>query len=242
MVAALLAAAGQPLGTAVFLGMVASVLSLPVLLLAREFALYSTRTPLPPERAGKVADWLSAVAREAGAERPTVLYVYRKGVAMQLVQFGEPLLVAGENRGDRRRLEFSVAALVHRASWNGLAAASMLNGRLIVAVPARTMNVLEGLAEAGRRGVRLRAETPGQLRTIYRIVRELVSAVNSTGSRLLAAYQATKLTAKLLLNGLLAVQGEALKNMDKLIPSEPPWIRWRVLRQLAEEASHIVQE
>jgi hypothetical protein len=233
---------GQPIGTAIFLGIVASILSLPILLLAREFALYSARTPLPPERAGKVADWLTAVAREAGAEKPTILYVYRKGVAMRLVQFGEPILVAGEKEGgDRRRVEFSIAALVHRASWNGLAAASILRGRLIVAIPARTMNVLEPLAEMGRRGIRLRVETPSQLRTVYRIVKELTSALHTPESRLLAAYMATKLIAKLLLNGSLVVSGKALEEMDKLIPSEPPWIRRKVLKQLNEETIYTIQ-
>ena len=223
-----------------FLAIVASILSVPILLLAREFSLYTTSKPLSPERAGRVADWILAVAREAGADRASILYIYRKGIAMQLVQYGEPLLVAGSKPAERRRLEFSLAALVHRASWNGLAAASLYRNLLIVAVPARTMEELAYLTEPGRKGVKLEVETASELKRVYRLVKELVGALNPSSSGLLAAYTATKLIAQLILDGLLAVRGEALEKMDRLLPAEPWWVRRKVVKQLEEEATSVI--
>ncbi|ABM80890.1 hypothetical protein [Hyperthermus butylicus] len=232
MVGALLVAAGKPTGLAFFLAAVAGLVALPILFLARELAVFHAgRKPLEPSKAGLVADWVAAVAREAGAQKTSILYVYRRGVSLQVVQFGEPIA-----RERNPRLEAGLTWLVHRAAWNGLLATMLHRGLLIVALPARTMHMLYRLVGWDRHGPYVVLKGKEAVITVYRALREMLTALSQGANRAYIAYAATKLATRLLVRGLLRIDPTEAERLDALLPAEPPWVRWRVQRQLAEEA------
>jgi hypothetical protein len=226
-------ASGSP-GGAFFAGVIAGLFSLPLLLLAREFALFRARKVLEPREAGLVADWIAAAGAAVGAGDVSVLYTYRRGAGIQVVQLGSTV--------SQEEAQAGLLALLHRAAWSALPAAAVTRrGKLMVAVPARIMETLYALAGRGRDGPYLELRRAGHARLVYGVLRELAGAVNRGAGRAYTAYLATKAFARMMLAGRIRVAPGLVDRLDRMVPWEPWWVRRRVMRQLAEESGLAVQ-
>jgi len=232
-VTGIVAAKNAPPSIALITGVVVGVIALPVLFLVREMVLFHSRKPLRPEEAGLVAEWLRKAGGAVGADEVTVLYTYRRGAGLQVMQLGSP--VHGE------ALQGSLLALIHRAAWNALPAALSSGSRVYIAVPARIMEWLYSISGRSRSSVYLHLRSRDQVRMVYHILRELAQAVNRGASRLYIAYMATKAFARLLVAGAIRLDPSLAEKVDSLVPVEPPWIRRSVARQLDEEAVQAIE-
>jgi hypothetical protein len=103
------------------------------------------------------------------------------------------------------------------------------------------MEILAPSSGFGRQGPYIEVASEGMLRTVYKLVREIVAALQQNASRLLVAYTATKLMGKLVLKGMLRLRGRAVEAFDNIIPAEPPWVKARVLRQLDLEKMETIE-
>lgn len=230
--AALILVGGSPLGLAIVTGAVVGVIALPLFLLFREIALFHSRRVLRPEEAGLVAEWLQAAGAAVGAGSVTVLYTYRRGAGLQVMQLGST--AQGEH------IQGSLLAHIHRAAWNALPAAFSSGGRVYVAVPARIMEWLYSIAGKSRSTAYLRPHSKGEVKTVYRILRELAQAASRGASRLYTAYTATKAFTRLVVSGAIRLDPQIADKVDSLVPAEPPWIRHRVVKQLREEMANTI--
>jgi len=230
LVAGLVYLASESLGAAIFAAMIAGLFAVPLLLLARELVLFRARRVLEPQEAGLVADWIAAASAAVGAREVAVLYAYRRGAGIQVVQLGSVV--------SQEEAQAGLLALLHRAAWNALPAATRTRrNRLVVAVPARIMEILYSLARRGRDGPYLELSTASHVRLAYGIVREIASAANRGAGRAYIAYLATKGFTKLLIAGRIRLAASLTERIDKLVPSEPWWVRRRVVHQLRDESS-----
>ncbi len=229
LVAGLVYVASESLSAAVFAAMIAGLFAVPLLLLAREMVLFRARRVLEPQEAGMVADWIAAAGAAVGARDVAVLYAYRRGAGIQVVQLGSAV--------SQEEAQSGLLALLHRAAWNALPAATRTRrNKLIVAVPARIMEMLYSLARRGRDGPYLELTTASHVRLAYGVVREIAGAANRGASRTYTAYLATKAFTKLLLSGRIRLSAGLSERIDRLVPSEPWWVRRRVVQQLREES------
>ncbi|ALL00963.1 hypothetical protein Pyrde_0915 [Pyrodictium delaneyi] len=229
-------ATGTPVGVALVTGIVVGVIALPILFLVREMALFHSKRPLRPEEAGVVAEWFSRASSIVGAREVTVLYTYRRGAGLQVMQLG----LAGNSRSNEA-LQGNLVALIHRAAWNALPAALSAGSRVYIAVPARIMEYLYRLSGRSRTTVYLHLHSREQVRMVYRILREIAQAVNRGAGRLYVAYMATKAFTRLLVAGAIRLDPGVAENIDSLVPAEPPWIRRSIARQLYEEALQSIE-
>jgi len=221
-------------GAAVFAAFIAGLFSLPLMLLARELALFRARRVLEPGEAGVVAEWISAAGAAVGARDVSVLYTYRRGAGIQVVQLGSSV--------SQEEAQAGLFTLLHRAAWSALPAASVTRrGKLLVAVPARIMETLHGLTQRGRSGPYLELRGAGHVRLVYGLLRELAGAVNRGAGRVYTSYLATKAFTRMLLSGRIRLSPGLAQALDTLVPWEPWWVRRRVRRQLEEEARLVVQ-
>ncbi len=234
-VAVLVLATGGGPGAALFAAVIAGLFSAPLFLIAREITMFSTRRPLEPGEAEVVADWLRSAGAAVGARSVTVLYAYRKGAGIQLVQLGG---ATGQGEAEQGGL----LGLIHRSAWTGLpSAARTPSGGLLVAVPARIMDTMYRMAGRGREGSYLSLTSRSHVRLVYGTLREMADALNRGAGRLYAAYIATKAFTRLLVKGRIRLSPELAARVDSLVPVEPWWIRRRIRRQLMEEAALAVQ-
>ena len=231
LVIGVLKAVGFDWSSAIVAGIVVGIVILPFLFMAREFAVFRSRRELKPDEAGVVAEWIREAGYAAGVRSPiTVLYTFRKGLGLQVVQLGA---------AEREEAQLGLLQLLHRAAWSAMpAAARTKRGSILVAVPGRVMETLHQLMGRGRQGVYMRVETPGHVRLAYNIVKELVRAGNQGAGGVYAAYVATKALARMLMKGWIVLGEPSLaEEIDRIVPPEPWWVRRRVKQQLAEEAS-----
>ena len=218
------------LGGAFFAAVIAGLFSLPLLLVAREMTLFRARKILEPGEAGLVADWIAAASSAVGAKDVSVLYTYRRGAGIQVVQLGSSV--------SQEEAQAGLFALLHRAAWSALPAASLTRrGKLLVAVPARIMETLYSLTGRGRDGPYLELRRTSHVRLVYGVLREIAGAVNKGAGRAYTAYLATKAFARMLLTGRVRLAPDIAAKLDTLVPWEPWWIKRRIKRQLEEEAS-----
>ncbi len=226
-----LKALGLETASAVIGGIVVGIIVLPFLFMARELAVFRSRRELRPDEAGMVAEWIREAGIAVGVHSPiTVLYTFRKGLGLQVMQLGS---------AEREEAQLGLIQLLHRAAWSAMpAAAKTKKGSILVAVPARVMETLHQLMGRGRQGVYMRLERPGHVRLAYNIVKELARAGNQGASGVYAAYLATKALARMLMKGWIVIaEPDLAEKLDSLIPPEPWWVRRRVQQQLSEESS-----
>jgi len=225
--------ASSSVGAAVFAAFIAGLFSLPLMLIARELALFRARRVLEPREAGVVAEWIAAAGAAVGAGEVSVLYTYRRGAGIQVVQLGSAV--------SQEEAQAGLLSLLHRAAWSALPAASVTRrGKLLVAVPARIMEMLYGLSGRGRDGPYLELSKSSHVRLVYGVLRELAGAANRGAGRVYTSYLATKAFTKMMLSGRIRLSPGMAGHVDTLVPWEPWWVRRRVRRQLEEEARLVV--
>lgn len=234
IVGGLVYAASESLSAALFVALIAGLFSLPLMLIARELALFRARRVLEPREAGVVAEWIAAAGAAVGAGEVSVLYTYRRGAGIHVVQLGSAV--------SQEEAQAGLLSLLHRAAWSALPAASVTRrGKLLVAVPARIMELLYAISGRGREGPYLELRGVGHVRLVYGLLRELAGAVNKGAGRVYTAYLATKAFTRMMLSGRIRLSPELVERVDTLVPWEPWWVRRRVRRQLEEEAGLVVE-
>ncbi len=180
-----------------------------------------------PDRLVALFEWLSSAVRALGmpVKRLSLVSTSRGPEGLRLIQIPEPrpkdaqlletLVITSASRDEPLvRLDSGVATIV-------------MAGRI-----ASTLT--EALSTThGRRIMRL--STPQQLRSLYKLLRSLYQATAQT-PRTLAAYMAVKAVGRLVGHGLLTFADWRLaEEALRYIPAEPPWIRFRVKRQIEGE-------
>ncbi len=214
-----------------FAALLAAILVLPLLFMARELTVFRATRVLGPQEAGTVAEWIAEAGTAVGVrEGITVLYAFRKGFGLQVMQLGQAVL-------DREESQFGIVQLMHRAAWNASPAATRTRkGRIVVAVPGRVMEFLYQLAGRSRGGVYMRVSSAGHVKLVYTIIKEIAKAANQGAGRVYLAYLATKAFVKMMLRGWIRIDDRLVQRIDKIVPPEPPWVRSKIARQLSEEA------
>jgi hypothetical protein len=227
---------GASAGASVLLALVSSVVALPILIVIREVQLFTSRDQVSENDVGMIAEWLDAVTRAAGGGGAVTLYVYRKGTGLQVLQLG------GDLRLDRGG-NLAVAMLVHRAAWSGFTVAEPLHpGKLVVLLPAAVASLIRDIVERGGRGVYVTLKSQETAKMVYRIIKTIVSGLHRSASRAYVAYLATKVLAALLIRGRIRADEALAHKLDEIIPSEPFWIKKKVVEQLQLEGASIYIE
>ncbi len=217
-----------------FVSFIIGMLSLPLLLMAREIVLFKARKILTPEQAGLVAEWIQEAGSSIGHKNVVVLYAFRKGYNLQVVQLGGMI--------DKEEAQLGLLQLMHRAAWSAMPVAGRsIKGALIVAVPARIMELFYTLAGKSRHGVYIRATSTNHIRLVYGLLKEMVRAAHKNIDRVYVAYMATKALTNMIVRGWLRFSDLIIDKIDEIIPPEPYWVRNKVRMQLAQEATYSVE-
>jgi hypothetical protein len=217
-----------------FVSFIIGMLSLPLLLMAREIILFKARKVLTPEQAGLVAEWIQEAGSSIGHKNVVVLYAFRKGYNLQVVQLGGMIA--------REEAQLGLLQLMHRAAWNAMPAAGRsIKGALIVAVPARIMELFYSLTGKSRHGVYIRATSISHIRLVYGLLKEMIRAAHQNMDRVYVAYVATKALTDMIVKGWLRLSDLIVDKIDEVIPPEPYWVKNKVKMQLAQEAAYSIE-
>ncbi|AEM37947.1 hypothetical protein Pyrfu_0075 [Pyrolobus fumarii 1A] len=180
------------------------------------------------EKAYELSEWLNEAVRALGmpVRRVSLVFSTRGREGFHLVQIPEAKGV------DIHLLE---SLLLSSASRGEPLAHMVQRGTLAVIMAGR---IAAHLAEAieRRRGKPLaRIRDTEQLKNIYKMLRAIYQSVTNA-PRAVAAYMAVKALGRLIGQGLLSFQDWSIaENALRYLPAEPPWIKIRVKRQLANE-------
>jgi hypothetical protein len=211
-------------GLSAALALIVGLLVFPLAFVAREFILLARE--VDQDRAGKVYEWLTLIATRLGVGGVQLAYTVRTNLGgIQIVSLGSQA-VHGQAR---------ITALLHRAAWYGLPVAEQASGGIVIVVPGLLMEKLTSMIISSGKKLFVIVTGIMELKLVYSLIRAICRAV--VGSRLLAAYMATKMLSKLTAEGLiaLAMPLEALEKAEKLLPFEDPITRFLVRRQLRLE-------
>ena len=180
-----------------------------------------------PDKLVALFEWLNAAVRALGlpVRRLSLVSTSRGPEGLRLIQVPEPRV------SDAQLLETLVITSASRdeplVRLDSDSATVVMAGR-IASTLTEALDTVKG-----RRVLRL--SRPQQLRSLYKLLRSLYQAT-AKAPRSLAAYMAVKAVGRLVGHGLLTFSDWRLaENALSYIPAEPPWLRFRVRRQIERE-------
>ncbi len=205
---------------------VVGILVFPFAFIARELMLLG-RGDVDENAAGKVYEWIREIASMLNVKAVQLTYTYGDAGGLRIIGVGGPLAPA---------LQSKIASMLHRAAWHGLPIAEYSSGQLLIVIPGLLMKRLSTLISSNGRRVFFVATSISHVRLAYNVVKAISYAI--TRSRMLAAYMASKLLSKLVINGylILMLKPDDLTRVEREIPFENLLVKILVRKQLKREA------
>lgn len=209
---------------------IAFLIVFPFAVIVREVVVLSGTRRISNREALAVFEWIATVARIAGVNSISLLYTYRERNGLQLVGLGE---------APDREEQGSITFTVHKAAWlaKPLPALSAKKNRLFVVVPGLLFERVASMTRMTGSKPVLVARSLGEAKLVYHLVKSILYTPGV--SKEFLAYSAVKLYRRLIVDGLLVLSPRIVDEVEKSLPFENPFVRKRVLRQLAEEETEV---
>ncbi len=204
------------------------MIAIPVLLAWRTYKLLAN-IEIEAKKIEALYEWLLAAGKRVGVDGGlAILYLIRRPSGIQAIQIGGAPL---------RAEAAALVPLLYRLVWFGDPVAARRNNTSYILFPSTLAHHLSTRASRTLNGKPvLEVRDKRDARIVYKLLRVVIESGRQGVPRTVAAYMATKAFLRLFMEGLLAVRASLLEELDKVLPAEPPWVRWRVRRQLTAES------
>ncbi|NPA04970.1 MAG: hypothetical protein GXO09_02600 [Crenarchaeota archaeon] len=203
------------------------MIAIPVLLAWRTYRLLAN-IEIEAKRIEVLYEWMLVVGKRVGVNGGiALLYLIRRPTGIQAVQIGGAPL---------RAEAAALVPLLYKLVWFGDPVAARRDNTSYILFPsllAHRLSMRVSRTTNGKPVLEVRDE--GDARIVYKLIRVMIESKGQRLPRTLTAYAATKAFLRLFMDGLLRVKASLLEELDKVLPAEPPWVRWRVKKQLAAE-------
>ncbi|MET1101331.1 MAG: hypothetical protein ABWW69_02470 [Pyrodictiaceae archaeon] len=201
--------------------------SLPFAIMFREFVFLSGTEPIEPEEASKLLYWSTIAARAMGSPETVLFYTTRTRIGFQLVGLGS---FRQEN------VQGKIPFLAHKAAWVGapVAELDLKANTVYLVVPALVLERASRLIRKEGFKLVMSISSLRDAKLAYSLIKAIAYALY--GSRRMAAYIATKLFSRLILEGHIVVEADGLiEDISARMPFEDPITRRAVRKQLRSE-------